>query len=204
MNNKLAGLFATTMVALLLEGCGGTGRFVAQPPLNVENSSMSTEDTVDHLFAERPTPYEVQLCSADQQSKTCKAGSGGLSAFGVGGPLLPLSMNVSRLDVKTIAPKDGALAFSTSVGATVDAIPPVCGNIGGTITTKNNTASIQLSNFYCNWAVIGNVLASIKLSIDGIDLPNQTFTGFYRITFYGTGNASGSGYFKGRIVSKPA
>ena len=40
----------------------------------------------------------------------------------------------------------------------------------------------------------------MKLSIDHIDLADRTFTGYYRITFYGTGNASGSGYFKGTIV----
>ena len=205
MRNKIAGLLAVSLVPLSLDACGGTGRFVAEPQLNVENSTMSTPDAVNRLFTENAAPYKVQLCNADKTSKTCKTGSDGLSAFGIGGPIFPLSMNVSQLDFKTVEPRNDALAISSGVGATVDAIPPVCGTVGGTITTKgNDTASIQLSNFYCNWAVIGNVLASIKLSIDSIDLPDQTFTGYYRITFYGTGNASGSGYFKGKIVSKPA
>lgn len=204
MRNKLARMLVTSLVPLSLGACGGTGRFVAAPPLDVENSTMSTPDTVDRLFTESAAPYEIRFCNADKSSKACKTGSDGLSAFGIGGPIFPLSMNVGRLEIKTVGPKDGALAFSSSVGATVDAIPPVCGTVGGTITTKGDTASLQLSNFYCNWAVIGNVLASIKLSVDSIDLPDRTFTGYYRITFYGTGNASGSGYFKGRIVGKPA
>ncbi len=204
MRNKLAGTFALTMAALSLDACGGTGRFVAQPPLDVGRSAMNTPDTVDRLFTASPAPYEIRFCNADQSSKTCKPGSDGLSAFGIGGPIFPLSMNVGQLDIKTVRPEGDALAISSGVGATVDAIPPVCGTVGGTITTKGDTASIQLSNFYCNWAVIGNVLASIKLSIDSIDLPDQTFTGFYRITFYGTGNASGSGYFKGKIVGRQA
>ena len=204
MRNKLAGLLAVSSIPLSLAACGGTGNFVAAPPLSIDNSTMNTQDSVHQLFADGSTPYKIQLCNADKGTRTCKKGSDGLSAFGVGGPLLPLSMNVSALDVKKIAPKNDALAFSSDVGATVDAIPPVCGLVGGTITTKNDTASMQLNNFYCNWAVIGNVLASIKLSIDSIDLPDHTFTGYYRITFYGTGNASGSGYYKGKIVGKPA
>ena len=203
MRNKLAGLLAVSLVPLSLDACGGTGRFVADPQLNVQNSTMSTPDTVDRLFTEDAAPYKVKFCNADKSSKTCKPGSDGLSAFGIGGPIFPLSMNVGQLDLKTVQSKNGALAISSKVGATVDAIPPVCGTVDGTITTKGDAASIQLSNFYCNWAVIGNVLANIKLSIDSIDLPDKTFTGYYRITFYGTGNASGSGYFKGQIVGKP-
>ena len=112
-------------------------------------------------------------------------------------------MNVSDLDIKSVKPAANGYAFSSHVGATVDAIPPLCGTVDVTITNgSNNTASVQLSNFYCNWAAIGNVLASMKLSIDHIDVADQTFTGYYRITFYGTGNASGSGYFKGTIVKQ--
>ncbi len=57
-----------------------------------------------------------------------------------------------------------------------------------------------MSDFYCNWAGIGNVLTNIDLSIDSINTADKTFTGFYKISFYGTGNATGSGSFKAAVV----
>ncbi len=82
-------------------------------------------------------------------------------------------------------------------------MPPLCGTIDGTIASRpNGTASLELSNFYCNWAVIGNVISNVKLSIDDINVSDRSFTGYYRIAFYGTGNATGSGYFKAQLVDR--
>jgi hypothetical protein len=50
--------------------------------------------------------------------------------------------------------------------------------------------------------VVGNVLATADLSIDRIDLKNKTFTGYYRLTFHGTGNVAGSGYYKAVITPR--
>lgn len=202
MTNKIANTLVLVAIPLGLAGCGGTGRFVDQPPLSVSDAAVGRQQAVAQLF-DGAQPYKIKLCAANQSSKQCKPNQG-LSASGVGGPLLPLSMNVAALDIKSVKPAADGFAFSSQVDATVDAIPPLCGTVGGTIKTgTNDTASVQLSNFYCNWAAIGNVLASMKLSIDNIDLSDKTFTGYYRITFYGTGNASGSGYFKGAIANQP-
>jgi len=64
------------------------------------------------------------------------------------------------------------------------------------ISRDNNTASVELSNFYCNWMVIGNAITNADFSIETISLEERTFTGFYKLTFYGTGNVTGSGYYK--------
>lgn len=60
--------------------------------------------------------------------------------------------------------------------------------------------TLHLRSFYCNWIIIGNVLANVDLSIDDIDSHNSTFNGFYKVTFYGTRVAAGSGYYKAVIV----
>jgi hypothetical protein len=67
---------------------------------------------------------------------------------------------------------------------------------------ENDTISVELPNFFCNWMAIGNVVVNADLSIDNIDLKTRTFTGYYKITFHGTGNASGSGYYRAAILSK--
>ena len=202
MMNKIPNTLILVVISSGLAGCGGTGGFIDQPSLSISDAAVGRQQAVAQLF-DGAQPYKIKLCTADQSSRKCKPNQG-LSASGVGGPFLPLSMNVAALDIKSIKPAADGFAFSSQVDATVDAIPPLCGTVGGTIKTGTNTASVQLNNFYCNWAVIGNVSASMKLSIDNIDLSDKTFSGYYRITFYGTGNASGSGYFKGALAKQPS
>jgi hypothetical protein len=60
---------------------------------------------------------------------------------------------------------------------------------------------VQFKNFYCNWVAVGNVIVNADFSIDNINLKDRVFTGFYKVTFHGTGNAGGSGYYKAVITS---
>jgi nitric oxide synthase oxygenase domain/subunit len=79
----------------------------------------------------------------------------------------------------------------------VNEIPPLCGEINGKIVMiTNNTINLELTDIYYNWMVIGNVIANIKLSIDGIHLNRHSFAGFYLISLHGTENTNGSGYYK--------
>ena len=71
---------------------------------------------------------------------------------------------------------------------------------GQILLRDNDTITLQLRNFYCNWVVIGNVLVNADFSIDRIDPHAKVFTGFYKITFHGTGNAAGSGYYRAVIL----
>ena len=64
----------------------------------------------------------------------------------------------------------------------------------------NNTITVQLKSFYCNWVVVGDVLVNADFSIDHIYPQSKVFNGFYKITFHGTGNAAGSGYYRAVIV----
>jgi hypothetical protein len=74
---------------------------------------------------------------------------------------------------------------------------------GKIIISSANNFTLEFPNFYCNWMAIGNVVTTIKLSIDSIDLNKQSFAGFYSMAFYGTGNANGSGYYKA-VMAPPA
>jgi hypothetical protein len=107
------------------------------------------------------------------------------------------------MDVQKQHESADGLAFDASLNVTVDAISPLCGTVGGKIVFReNNTASVQLRNFYCNWMVIGNVIVNADLSIDNINLKDKVVTGFYKLTFHGTGNAAGSGYYRAVIAPK--
>ena len=188
---------------VLLAGCGGTGRFVDQPRLTVDKPEDARQ-AVGELFGVMTPPYSVQLCEADVASRECKKEHRGISAKGVGGLLLtilPLTLYVQGMEVRRQHQSLDGFVFDASLHATVDAISPLCGVVEGTIVSRgNNTASVQLKNFYCNWALVGNVLVNADLSIDSIDLKGRVVTGFYRITFHGTGNATGSGYYRAVIT----
>lgn len=191
-----------TLSFVVLGACGTTRRFVDQPPLAIDETQKDARQAVSELFASG-TPYTVKLCEADPSSRQCKPEGKGITATGVGGLVLPLTLHVRGLTVSRETQALDGWAFEASLDARVDAISPLCGTVRGKIVSRdNNTASVQLRNFYCNWVAVGNVIVNADLSIASIDLKDRQFTGFYRVTFHGTGNAAGSGYYKATIIPR--
>jgi hypothetical protein len=191
----------TTCISLTLPACGTTHRFVDQPPLTVDGTHETPRQATAELF-DGVTPFEVRLCEADPISKDCKNGSDGVRANGVGGLFIPLVLNVSGMTVSKQSPSDSGWAIDAAVQSRADAIPPLCRTAHGQILLRdNNTVTVKLQNFYCNWVVVGNVVVNADFSIDHIDSQNKVFNGFYKITFHGTGNAAGSGYYRAVIVA---
>jgi hypothetical protein len=197
-------LACTTAILSLtaLTACGTTSRFVDQPHLTIDEPLKDARRAVGELFQLAP-PYSVTLCEADAATKECKKDSQGVTATGVGGLLLPLTLRVRAIGVQKQSPSADGLAFDATLDARVDAISPMCGTVEGKIVVRdNNTVSLQLRNFYCNWMVVGNVIVNADFSMDSINLRARAMTGFYKMTFHGTGNAAGSGYYKAVITAK--
>ena len=187
---------------MALTACGTTGRFVEQPPLNIKEPEEDARHAVGELFG-LATPYTVRLCEADAASRECKQGSKGITATGVGGLLLPLTLHIKGLVVSRESESDEGLSLDASFDSAVDGISPLCATARGKIVSRdNNTASVRFGDFYCNWVLLGNVLVKADFSIESINLQSRVFTGFYRIAFHGTGNATGSGYFKAEVAPK--
>jgi hypothetical protein len=197
--NRYVGI---TLCLTTLTACGTTGRFVDQPRLDIKEPQEDARQAVGELFG-LATPYTVKLCEADLASRECKQGSKAITATGVGGLLLPLTLHVKGLVVSRESQSDEGLSLDASFDSAVDGISPLCATARGKIVSRdNNTASVQFGDFYCNWVAIGNVLVNADFSIDSINLQDKVFTGFYKITFHGTGNAAGSGYFKAAVAPK--
>jgi len=187
-----------------LTACGTTSHFVDQPHLMINEPSKDPRQAVNELFQLTP-PYNVSLCEADPSSKECTKANAGVTAKGVGGIFLPLVLEVRGMSIEKQMPSADGVSFKASLDAKVDALSPHCGTVGGRVVVReNNTASVQLRHFYCNWAVIGNVLVNADFSVDSIDLKERVVTGFYKLTFHGTGNAAGSGYYRAVIVPASA
>jgi hypothetical protein len=187
---------------LALSACGTTHRFVDEPKLSIADPAKNPRDAAAELF-HQTTAYTVTLCEADQASRECKKEQQGIGASGVGGLFLPLSLRVTALIVSDETESPDGWLIDTSVRSKVDAIAPLCRSIRGKILVRDNdTISVELPDFFCNWMAVGNVVVNADLSIDSIDVKTKTFTGFYKITFHGTGNASGSGYYRAAVISK--
>jgi len=187
---------------LALSACGTTHRFVDEPKLTIGEPGRNVREAAVELF-HQPTAYTVTLCEADQGSRQCKKEQQGIAANGVGGFLLPLSLRVTALTVSNETESPDGWLIDTAVSSKVDAIAPLCHSVRGKVMVReNDTVSVDLPSFYCNWLAVGNVLVTADLSIDNIDLGAKTFSGFYRITFHGTGNAAGSGYYRAAVVPK--
>jgi len=190
----------TIWVFMTLSACGTTRRFIDQPHLTVDDANKTPRQATAELF-DGATPYKVSLCEADPVSKDCKKGSDGVRAHGVGGLLIPLVLNVSGMTVSKQTPADSGWAIEAAVQSKADAIPPLCRTARGQILLRaNDTITVQLQSFYCNWVAVGNVFVNADFSIDHIDSQHKVFNGFYKITFHGTGNAAGSGYYRAVIV----
>jgi hypothetical protein len=189
---------------LALAACGTTRHFVDQPPLTIDQPDKDAHQAVDELFQLTP-PYTVTLCEADATSKQCQKDNPGITAKGVGGLFLPLTLHVKGMSIQKQSPSPDGLDFNASLDAKVDAVSPLCGTVGGKVIVRdNNTASVQLRHFYCNWVVVGNVIVNADFSMDSINLKDKVVTGFYKVTFHGTGNAAGSGYYRAVITPKPS
>jgi hypothetical protein len=193
---------ASGLSLLALAACGTTRRFVDQPALTIDESDRDARQAATDLFGSS-APYTVTLCEADPASKQCKKGNGGITATGVGGLFLPLTLHVTGMIVSRQSQSVDGWAIDAAFQSKVDAISPLCRTAHGQILSRdNNTLSVQVRNFYCNWVVIGNVVVNADLSIETINLKDKVFTGFYKVTFHGTGNAAGSGYYKAVILPK--
>jgi hypothetical protein len=188
------------LLSLAVTACGTTHNFVDQPQLRSAEPDKDAGQATAEVF-DLGTPYTVKLCEADRSSKSCKPGEPGITATGVGGLFLPLTLRVTALFVSRESESPDGRVIDASFDSKVDGISPLCRAAQGHIVSRaNNTASVQLRSFYCNWVVVGNVLVNADFSIDSIDATERAFTGFYRITFHGTGNAAGSGYYRATIV----
>jgi len=184
----------------VLAGCGTTEHFVEQPQLTIDGAKGRGK--LRRSSSPRMRHTRSKLCEADLATKECKKDSESISATGVGGLFIPLVLHVNGLRISQERPSADGLAMDVSFDSSADGIPPLCATGEGAVVARDNsTASIHVGNFYCNWMLVGNVLVNADMSIDGISLKYKTFTGYYKLIFHGTGNVSGSGYYKGVISS---
>ncbi|MEM9763921.1 MAG: hypothetical protein AAF968_15670 [Pseudomonadota bacterium] len=181
----------------------GTTAAAEMPLENATPEQEAVMTAIGTLIAAEGEPRLFSLCDADRETRACIEKEDSLSAFGVGGLLLPLVLEVDGVEfIDPVRDSDGGWQLSSDFDLTVNEIPPFCPDADGTIAlSEAGTLRLSYDAFYCNWVVIGNVITQIDFYIDRIDVAGQSFTGEYAIQFNGTGNAFGSGYFRADLAA---
>lgn len=197
---NVSGAAAVSLVAISLTACGTTSHYVDHPALTVVPRSATPQRAIKAIFS-TGTPLYLSLCNASRSTGNCLPGDAGITARGVGGLFFPLTLHVRGMHVSAVHETADGTAFDGAFDSKVDAIAPLCGSSRvRAVYGEDGSLSLRFGKFYCNWALIGNVIVRADFSIDSVSVKDRTLTGFYRITFYGTGNAAGSGYFRASIA----
>ncbi|WP_395718871.1 hypothetical protein [Prosthecobacter sp.] len=186
------------LASLFFTACTSTKstRATSPPPVPLSETASNLKS----LFNQHPAPLHIHLTkvSSDGKAKSNNA----LTAFGLGGATLPLVMNLTDLDIQSSTATESGLDLRCKVYAKVNGLPPWCPRVTGKVDwTSSKTPVVTLPNFYCNWAVIGNVSMTLELRVDKVDLKSKTFKGTYTARFIGTGNAFGKGGYQATLSS---
>ncbi|MEM7626243.1 MAG: hypothetical protein AAF333_11660 [Planctomycetota bacterium] len=195
--------FALTLAlifSLLVTGCGSTAYFREDQRMTAASSGLTPADALDALFTASPEPLVIELTKTREREDQAKTEQGGLTGLGIGGLFLPLVLEVNALELTEVRPIDRGYAFKAKVKSTVNLIPPIDGKVAGRAVVRDDgTAVLSLDPFYSNWVGIGNVLFWMKYSVEVVDLDALTFSGSYLFRFHGTGNATGSGFYRASL-----
>jgi hypothetical protein len=187
-----------------LAACGTTEHFVERPQLTIDVDQQDARHALAQLFAPDAS-YAVKLCEADPKTRQCKKDSESISATGLGGLILPLVLHLNGMRISRERPSIDGLAIDVAFESTADGIPPICATGEGVVVARDdNTASVHVGSFYCNWMLVGNVFVNVDMSMDSISLQEKAFTGYYKLVFHGTGNVSGSGYYRAEVTPTKA
>jgi len=186
-------------------GCGTLGQYNDTPTLTIVGPLQSPVEAIQSVFLAPPTPYRISFAEADPGNGEAIEDEDGMSALGVGGLFLPLVFDLTAFDIDDVQPTDDGVSFSATLESEVNLIPTWQGRVRGRVRVDDQgVARLTLSPFYANWVIIGNVIAGAKLSFENLDAPAESFTGYYSISFFGTGNALGSGYYRAGLGPIPA
>jgi len=135
-------------------------------------------------------PAQLLLCHVESPRQACIEESRGLNAAGIGGIFLPLKVSLPVITIES---------GRADLQVTINGIDAACTT--GSANRSDNNTLIKIGRVYCNWLVIGNVISTLTLSIDWEDSTNRTFGGRYAMSFIGTGNGAGSGFYSGKEQS---
>lgn len=178
---------AVLMLPLVLSACA---HFPDIESIEGESAARVTVSSWLLPLLSHTKSTQLLMCNVETPRQACNLERKGLNAAGVGGIFLPLKISLPVVTIK---------ASRANLQVSINGIDAAC--TSGSVNTNISHGSVEISNVYCNWLVIGNVISNLKLSFDWDDPERRTFGGRYFISFIGTGNGSGSGLYSAKVQS---
>jgi hypothetical protein len=141
------------------------------------------------------TPSEPVMLRLFSEAKegASEAKRKSLRFFLLGGLAIPGILRIDSLTFSEHQLTPEGLRMKVATKSSYLRIPPVCQTSNALLSVKDDLVVLQMENFYCNWAGIGNVIVAVEMQISEVG-PNR-LSGRWTARGNGTANGFGSGYF---------
>ena len=197
-------LIVSTLFTLALVGC-------ANPPQLFEVKSIyicageecgpagqraSTEQMLrglQRLFEENDG-LEYKVCMSDIKTRNCQAE--GLGYFVMGGPIPGKgSQTAGKFSKPKLDTVKQELAYANHPNLFFNGIPLVCVSHPGKVTVRSSDEITLVDDgYYCNWAGVGNMVATFNFAVESIDFDRGRIGGYWSHGVAGLGAGKGQGY----------
>ena len=201
--NRWSSLLAAA-AALLVAGCAGTPQQYLVKEVNICAAEKCDAATAKYSGAQLLAGFQqllklsegskVAICDADPTTRACK--TVGICHLVLGG-IIPGNGCAEEVVFSEIAmsKQAGQISLKANMPRTFIGTPLTCATMTGTLSVRSaDEISLDFEPYYCNWMVVGNMIATFNFAVESLDLDRGQIGGYWRDKVEGTGNGSGSGY----------
>jgi hypothetical protein len=137
---------------------------------------------------------KVTICDSDPKTRACE--SVGICQFVLGG-FIPGNGCAKDIIFSEIAAGEqaGQISMKANMPITFIWTPVVCATAVATLSVHSpDEISIEFQPRYCNWMVVGNMIATFNIAVESLDLDRGQIGVYWSHAVEGGGNGRGSGY----------
>lgn len=148
---------------------------------------------LQRLFQENEG-LEYKVCESDIKTRNCQ--SEGLGYFVMGGPIPGKGYQTSgRFSKAQLQTASQTVSYANSANLYFNGVPLVCVPHPGKITVRSSDEITLVDDgYYCNWAGVGNMVATFNFAVESIDFDRGRIGGYWAHAVAGLGDGKGQGY----------
>jgi hypothetical protein len=191
-------------VALLVAGCAAVPQQYAVKEVHI--CDVAGCNAVNHKYSvgelragflqllKANEGARVTICDSDPMTRNCE--SVGICQFVLGG-IIPGNGCAEDIVFSEIAAgsQAGQIDLRANMPLTFIWTPLSCATTAATLSVRSaDDVSIEFQPRYCNWMVVGNMMATFNFAVESLDLNHGQVGGYWSHAVAGGGNGRGSGY----------
>lgn len=190
----------------LVAGCAGLPElhkvnevyFCAAGQCEPASQSRSADEVLNAVYRlyKQNEGRDFRHCSTTPAERSC-GDAGAPCHFVMGGPIPGMGCGIGG-QLKTVGlDAAGRRVLSTfNEQFTFIGVAGVCQDSSNSTTTVTSADEITINHgeYYCNWSGVGNMVATLVMAVDYVDLDKGRIGGYWAHAVAGTGSGRGSGY----------